>query len=279
MESRRPPSSRNIGQRPRRATNGHPRSDRQGYDGPSGNRFARSSGETRGNTASSGSSWQPKRRDHRSDPRKFGNAQKTRPRPAKRWQNNDGIKITSDLQVTDGKFKGQTLSPVPSPKIVPTPRKLREAVYRVLGRRIRAAKILDICTGNGSIGFEALSRGAMSVTYVERSVKSCSVIKKNLETCGIRDGRCDVLPLEALAFLAQTKKQRKFWDVVYFGPPYNIEYDAYLKHFGNGVSIRPGGVLMIEHSTDINFPETVGLLTKKRVIVQNDAAVSFFERR
>lgn len=279
METRRPPNPRNVGQRQRRASNGHSRSERPSRDGQSGNRFARSSGETRGNKSQSGPSWQPKHRDHRSDHKKFGNAQKTRPRPGKNWQDNDGIKITSDLQVTDGKFKGRALQPLPSPKFEPTPRKLREAIFRVLGRRVRAAKILDICTGNGSIGFEALSRGAMGVTFIERSARCCAVIKKNLELCGMRDGRCEIVPLEALAFLARTKRQRKFWDVVYFGPPHDTKYDEYLKHFGNGVSIRPGGVLLIEHSTEVNFPETIGLLTKRRVIVQNDAAVSFFERK
>jgi len=119
----------------------------------------------------------------------------------------------------------------------------------------------------------------MCVTFVERSTRACSVIKKNLELCEIRDGRCDISPLEALPFLARVKRQRKFWDFVYFGPPYDTDYTNYLKHFGNGVSIRPGGVLVIEHRAGVNFPDTIGLLTKRRVIVNKDTAATIFERK
>lgn len=160
-----------------------------------------------------------------------------------------------------------------------TDRRLRDALFKLLARRVRAARILDICTGSGIIGFEAMSRGAMSVTFVERSTRACSIIKQNLELCSVRSGRCEISPLEALAFLARVKRQRRFWDVVYFGPPYETDYTEYLKHFGNGVSIRPGGILAIEHSSGNELPDSIGLLTKRKVLVEGDAAISVFERK
>ena len=280
METRRPPRPHAPSQRRRPSPQGQSFNDRPKLgDGRSGNRFSHSNSENHGNQISPGPSWRPKRGDQNFGPKKYGNAQKTRPRPQKRWQNNDDIKIVSDLQVTDGKYKGQTLLPLAAAGFEPIPRRLRESVFRVLGRRARAARILDICPANGTMGLEALSRGAMCVTFVERSMKACAVIKKNLDLCGIRDGRCEIAPLEALAFLARAKKYRKFWDVVYFGPPYDTDYSEYLKYFGNGVSIRPGGVLLFEHGTDVKLPETIGLLIQKRVIVQNDATVSCYERK
>lgn len=202
-----------------------------------------------------------------------------RTKPKGPWQKPTHVKLTSEWQLTDGKFQGKLLEQSLFPAYVITPQNLRDSVFKVLGRRARAARFLDICAGCGAVGLEAVSRGAMLVSFVERSKRLCSVIDKNLDSCGILSGRREIFTLEALPFLARMAKRRRFWDLVYFGPPCEIEFADYLKYFGNGTVLRPGGVLMIEHRAETSFPETIGLLTRKRVIVHENSAVSFFERK
>lgn len=195
------------------------------------------------------------------------------------WKKEQQIRIVSDMQVTDGKHRGKYLKSTDSPKVRPTARRIREIMFKILFRRVRARRFLDLCAGSGTVGIEAISRGAILSTFVERSAKMCSFIKKNLETCGIKEGHGEICEMEIIPFLKKMAKKRRFWDVVYFDPPYDTNYDEVLKYFSRGTSITPGGVLVIEHHAEMFFPEKFGLMKRWRVVVQGETAISFYERK
>lgn len=195
------------------------------------------------------------------------------------WKKENNIRIVSDMQVTDGKHKGKYLKSTTSPKMTPTSRRIREVMFKILYRRIRAKRFLDLCAGCGTVGIEAISRGAIISTFVERSSKMCSFIKGNLKSCGIKEGHGEVVEMEVAPFLKKMSKRRRFWDVVYFDPPYNTNYDEILKYLGRGASVNSGGVLVIEHHSEMFFPEKIGVLKRFRVVVQGETTLSFYERK
>ena len=187
--------------------------------------------------------------------------------------------IVSDMQVTDGKHRGTYLKSSDSPKVRPTARRVREVMFRILYRQVKAGRFLDLCAGAGTIGIEAISRGALIGTFVERSAKMCTFIKKNLETCSIKDGHGEVFEMEVIPFLKKMQKRRRFWDVVYYDPPYDTDYDGVLEFFKKGVAIRPGGILVIEHHAEMFFPENIGVMKRWKVVVEGDTAISFYDRK
>lgn len=195
------------------------------------------------------------------------------------WKKADNVKITSEMQITDGKLRGKMLESVPLTKNRVTSRRLREVMFRILSRRVRARRFLDLCSGPGIMGLEAVSRGAMVATFVERSARMCTYIKKNMESCGVREGHGEVYEAEMVPFLKRNAKRKRFWDVVYFDPPYDSDYDEALKYFDDGSIVAPGGILLIEHHSEMFFPETIGPLRRRRVVVQGDSALSFYERK
>lgn len=195
------------------------------------------------------------------------------------WKKEEKIKITSDLQVTDGKYRGTLLQNSASPRMKPTVRRLREIMFKILSRRVRAGRVLDLCAGNGIVGIEAVSRGAMVATFVDRSAKMCSFIQKNLSLCGIKQGHGEVVEIEIHPFLKRAAKRRRVWDVVYFSPPLDSEYEEILDFFRHGKTLSPGGVLLIEHHSEMFFPERLGGLKRWRVILQGDSALSFYQKK
>ena len=188
------------------------------------------------------------------------------------------IKITSDLQITDGKYHGKLLRNSVSPKTAVTSRKLREIMFKVVSRRVRAGRFLDLGAGSGTIGIEAISRGAMIGTFVERSVKMCSFVRKNLEELGIREGHGEVVELEILPFLKRMAARKRCWDLVYFGTRDERSADEAFDYLGRGASIAVGGLLLIEHSSDKEYPEKLGTLKRWRTIRHDGSTVTFYER-
>lgn len=197
----------------------------------------------------------------------------------KPWERDNRPRIVSEMQVTDGKHRGKHLQSTTSTKVRPTARRIREVMFRILFRRVRAGRFLDLCAGSGMVGIEAISRGAIISTFVERSAKMCGFIKKNLESCGIKEGHGEVVEMEIVPFLKKMQKRRRFWDVVYLDPPYDANYDEMLEYFARGVAIKPGGTLVIEHHAEMFFPENFGVMRRWRVLLQGDTALSFYERK
>lgn len=200
-------------------------------------------------------------------------------RPVPPWKKVERPRIYDEMQVTDGKHIGKFLKSTDSPKVRPTARRIRETMFKLIFRRVRAGRFLDLCAGSGTVGIEAISRGALVCSFVERSAKMCGFIKRNLEACGIKDGHGEVFEIEAVPFLKQMAKRRRFWDVVFFDPPYDTNYDEVLSYLSRGVCIKPRGALVIEHHSEMFFPERLGVLKRWRVIILGDTALSFYERK
>jgi len=205
-------------------------------------------------------------------------SQPTDKKISKPWDKEKRLPIISDMQITDGKHYGKYLQSSTSPLFRPTAQRIREVMFRILLRRVRAGRFLDLCAGIGTVGIEAISRGALIGTFVERSAKMCSYIKKNLHTMNIKEGHGEVFEAEVIPFLKQMEKRRRFWDVVFYNPPYNANYDEVLNYFRRGVAVNPKGVLVIEHHSEMFFPEKIGAIRRWRVVVQGETALSFYEK-
>lgn len=197
----------------------------------------------------------------------------------KPWQKENLPRIVSDMQVTEGKHRGKYLQSTTSPKVRPTARRIREIMFKILFRRIRARRFLDLCAGAGTVGIEAMSRGALLGTFVERSSKMCSYIKKNMEACEIKEGHGEICEMEVVPFLKKMLKRKRCWDVVYFDPPYDMDYDEALNYFARGAVVASGGMLVIEHHAEMFFPEKIGSLKRWRVVTQGETALSFYEKK
>jgi 16S rRNA (guanine(966)-N(2))-methyltransferase RsmD len=171
------------------------------------------------------------------------------------------------------------LTSVASPKVRPTARRLRETLFELLANRIEGALFLDLCAGSGAVGIEALSRGAGHVTFVDRSAKICGLIAANLRTCGVSTEQAEVWTSDATEFLRRSAGVSA-WDIVFFDPPYLMDYAPVLSLFGTRALFkRRGGVLVAEHHCEHDLKNATGRLRRWRIIRQGDSCLSFYEYR
>lgn len=216
------------------------------------------------------------------EPRKkfSGDKKIVKPRPEVREVREIGPK--PEAEIIFGKHKGKELEVSPSPKVRSTARRVREALFHVLYRRTRFSRFLDLCSGSGAVGLEAISRGALLGTFVERSARMCSLIKKNMTSFGIKEGHGEVVELEVVPFLKKMRKRHRTWDIAFFDPPFDANYDEVLAMFARGKMLRKDrGILVVAHHSEMFFPEKLGALRRFRVVnVQDtDTSLSFYENK
>ena len=158
----------------------------------------------------------------------------------------------------------------------PTSDRLRETLFNVIAPRIEDTRFLDLCAGSGAVGIEALSRGASHATFVDRSRRSCTLIEANLELCRVPEDQHEIYCSEAYEFLRQTTLPA--WDIVYFDPPYNQDYLKTLEFLGVNASrlLNDDALVIVEHHHKNALPETIGELTRTRVLKQGDSSLSFY---
>ncbi|WP_434984207.1 16S rRNA (guanine(966)-N(2))-methyltransferase RsmD [Vreelandella zhaodongensis] len=126
------------------------------------------------------------------------------------------VKASGKLRIIGGDFRRRQLPVLDHPGLRPTPDRVRETLFNWLGQHLFGKQVLDLFAGTGALGFESLSRGASSVTFVERDAKVAALISQNIITLGASNGR--VISADALTFLGQSSHLA---DLVFLDPPFH----------------------------------------------------------
>ena len=175
------------------------------------------------------------------------------------------------MRVIAGEFRSRRLQSIPGLATRPTPDRLRETLFDILGPRVEGAIFLDAYAGTGAVGIEALSRGAARAIFLERSKNAVRVIRENLASLGIVD-RALLVVSPALSALALHKA-----DIVFLDPPYDREgeYAPALKLLGE----NPPQVVIAQHSVRLVLEDVYGELKRSRIVKQGDNALSIYRIR
>jgi 16S rRNA (guanine966-N2)-methyltransferase len=122
----------------------------------------------------------------------------------------------SDLRIIGGKARGRRIRSVPGTTTRPITDKVREALFNIIGTDIQRASFLDLFAGTGSVGIEALSRGAGYVQFVEINRRPLAIIRENLKSTGLMEG---AVVTQADAFTLLERPAMLTFDYVYIAPP------------------------------------------------------------
>jgi 16S rRNA (guanine(966)-N(2))-methyltransferase RsmD len=130
----------------------------------------------------------------------------------------------------------------------PTSSKLRKQVFDICQDRIVDTNVLDLFAGSGLMGFEAISRGARSCTFVEKNPVVVSHLRKNIALLGLPS--CHVIPLDAEIALSKfAKKNTDPFSFIYIDPPYDIPsqiLSRILATIDTSLPVAPGALLFLE---------------------------------
>ena len=152
------------------------------------------------------------------------------------------------MRILAGQFKGKNLSAGSDLSIRPITNRLKEIIFSILQEFVYKKRILDLFCGSGSLGIEALSRGAEHITFVDKEETSLKVLKNNLSTLNLRPNQTKVVKSDALSYIVNNKNE---FELIFSDPPFKYPF---LQKLVNQVFLKKNlyknGLLIVHHEID-----------------------------
>ena len=152
------------------------------------------------------------------------------------------------MRIISGSLRGRRLHAPPGGVVRPTPDRVRESVFNILGQRLDDMTFLDLFAGSGAVGLEAVSRGARRVVLVEQDPQACDVIRRNIAHLGCED-RATLVPRSVELALETMERGGEAFDVVFADPPYSEPAGlvaGLVARLGRASLVAPGGCLVLQ---------------------------------
>ena len=179
------------------------------------------------------------------------------------------------IRVIAGIYKGKRLKRVPSSATRPIPHKLKESLFSIIQDRIPDTLFLDGFAGTGSVGIEALSRGARVSVFVDELLSSIKAIRANVEKCGAQD-QARIIHKEFNRAVIQLAEEGAQFDLIFLDPPYRLlEERNPLKVVWKREILKEGGLIVLRHFYKTRFDAKYYEL--KRQVFLGDDCLSFYE--
>ncbi len=173
------------------------------------------------------------------------------------------------IRVISGIYKGKRLKRVPSPLVRPVPDKLKGALFNIIQEDVRGSVFLDGFAGTGSVGIEALSRGAENAVFIDNYHQALKVIKANLAKCEA-ETRAWIIRRDFNRAVIQLAKEKKKFDLIFLDPPYKyLDERNPLKVIKKREILKPGGRIFLRHHFKTKF-EAKYFKLKRRVTIGDD---------
>lgn len=187
------------------------------------------------------------------------------------------------MRVIAGQYRSRPLRSLGGMDLRPTSDRLRETLFNVLcagePTTLAGTTWFDLYAGTGAVGIEALSRGAVSVFFVEASKAATELIAENLRSLGIAGG-FQIVKGEVRKAMRQWETAGIVADFVFLDPPYRLreEYSRTLEALAGSKLLRESSVVIAEHEKRFEPGEEFGGLRRYRKLEQADARLSFYRR-
>ena len=150
------------------------------------------------------------------------------------------------MRITGGELGGRRLHVPETSQIRPMRDQVRTALFNILSDVVDGSAFLDLFAGTGSVGLEALSRGAERAVFVDRGREAHQLLRQNVEELGVTD-RAEIIHDDVFDALARLDQESETFDLVFVGPPYGHDLaPRTLQQLGDGRILTADAIVVTE---------------------------------
>jgi len=180
------------------------------------------------------------------------------------------------VRIISGSARGIRIKTPGTEKTRPTLDMIKESVFNILMPYIDNTCVLDLFSGSGNLGIEALSRGAQKAVFVDNSRLCKKIILENLKKTKF-ENRSEVFCMDVFKALSLLKDKGRKFNLIFMDPPYNMNFIVKTLQMINDFDIiSENGIIACEHPAGEIAPETMGKLLKTRQKIYGDTVYSFY---
>lgn len=182
------------------------------------------------------------------------------------------------MRIISGKFKGRVLTSFQADHIRPTTDRVKETLFNKWMHSLDEARVLDLFSGTGSLGLEALSRGAVHVDFVEGNLKSIEILKKNISLLKLDKSEYSILKSDVIIFLKKYKGEP--FDLILVDPPFTekMAHDV-MQALDLSACYKAGTLIAIESQKKERMDEQYSQLYRYDMNDYGDKVLSFFAKK
>ncbi len=177
-----------------------------------------------------------------------------------------------------GKYRGIALRGGRGPQFRPTAQVVKGSIFDSLYSEVQSAVILDLFAGSGSLGIEALSRGASKARFIEQDRTALKALRTNLDRCGIPEEEYDVRNGDAVKFLEKAIRSGDGYDIIFADPPYASKLGKRLADMVNGSGSPVCRYFIVESDGEIDIQDE-GCIEKIRTRKFGQTIVTYFRAK
>ena len=182
------------------------------------------------------------------------------------------------IRIIAGEFRGRILKVSARAELRPSSARLREALFSILGGDLRDDRVLDLFSGTGAVGFEALSRGATQVAVVESDTTAAKALEKNRRALGCSTVEFEIYLRDAIDAIRQFDTEGRKFELIFADPPYAYDrLDELIEEIAQSELLASDGILIVEHTLkrELVTPESLKFFREE---TYGDSRISFFRR-
>ncbi|MFH1797882.1 MAG: 16S rRNA (guanine(966)-N(2))-methyltransferase RsmD [Candidatus Omnitrophota bacterium] len=183
------------------------------------------------------------------------------------------------MRIISGKFKSRKIKfPIKS-ESRPTKDRIRESVFNIIADKLDDADVLDIFAGSGAYGFEALSRGAKKVVFVEKDRETGYILSENSRSLGVGES-IKIIKIDAFKAIELLASSTEKFDIIFSDPPYDRDMAKKTLIMVNRYDIlEHSGLLVVEHSKREALPKVEGDVSIFKQKTYGNIFISVFLRK
>ncbi|SKC87165.1 16S rRNA (guanine(966)-N(2))-methyltransferase RsmD [Maledivibacter halophilus] len=182
------------------------------------------------------------------------------------------------MRIISGEAKGVKLKAPKGIKTRPTSDKVKESVFNIIAPYVENSNILDLFSGTGNLGIEAVSRGAAHAYLVEKNRKQYNIIKENILKTKLND-KIEVIIEDVYIALEKFGKSNHKFDIIFMDPPYLKNY--IIPCLGKIAEINlldADGIIIVEHDIKDIIPEVINNLVRFKEKKYGSTMISFYRK-
>ena len=182
------------------------------------------------------------------------------------------------LRIISGECKGRLLKTVSGSSTRPTTDRVKESVFSILQLRLPGSSILDLFSGTGNLGLEAMSRGGKDAVFVEKDPGALAVLRENCRTLEYMD-TTEILPCDVRKAIPLLSARKRVFDIVFMDPPYSHDLEVpTITALDACHLVKEDGIIVVEHLLLDEQQDSIGSFIRYDLRKYGNTAISLYRK-